>query len=75
MDALEALRLVLDQVDYESGACRVNEPVGAVLPRDVLALARGVAQAQPKPSGKGCALCDAGIIHRDVDCDRRKSVR
>lgn len=71
MDALEALRLVLDHVDYESGACVMNEPVGAVLPRGVLALARGVAQAQPKASSKGCALCDEGIIHLDVNCGRR----
>ena len=75
MDALEALRLVLDQVDYENGACQVNEPVGAVLPRDVLALARGVAQAKPIPAAKGCYLCDEGIIHMDVDCGRRNRAR
>jgi hypothetical protein len=39
--------LILDHVDYTSGACRANEMVGAVLPeviikhaRDVLALSR-----------------------------------
>lgn len=75
MDALEALRLVLDQVDYENGACRVNEPVGAVLPRDVLALARGVAQAKSVPAAKGCTLCDEGIIHMDFECGRRNRAR
>lgn len=75
MDALDALRLVLDHVDYESGACVMNEPVGAVLPKGALALARGVAQAKPVPAAKGCALCDEGIIHRDVDCGRRNRAR
>ena len=35
-----ALGILLDSVDYERGACRVNELVGAVLPADVLSLAR-----------------------------------
>jgi hypothetical protein len=32
----EALRLLLDQVDYTVGACGATELVGAVLPRDVI---------------------------------------
>lgn len=35
-----ALGILLDSVDYERGACRVNETVGAVLPVEVLSLAR-----------------------------------
>lgn len=34
------LGTVLDCVDFERGACRVNEPVGAVLPTSVLSEAR-----------------------------------
>ena len=30
------LRLILDQVDYTNGACRPNEMVGAVLPRELI---------------------------------------
>ena len=36
----EALLTVLDQVDYTNGACGVTEMVGAVLPKNVIALAR-----------------------------------
>lgn len=32
--------LLLDQVDYTTGRCRVNEMVGAVLPTEVIALVR-----------------------------------
>lgn len=35
-----ALRLILDSVDYTSGACRVNEMVGAVLPTEIIIIAR-----------------------------------
>jgi len=40
MDCRTALLTVLDQVDYTNGACRVTEMVGAVLPKEVIALAR-----------------------------------
>lgn len=39
-----ALLTVLDQVDYTAGACSVNEMVGAVLPVQVLRMARRVAE-------------------------------
>lgn len=41
-DLLAALRTVLDQVDYMADPpnCRLNEMVGAVLPQEVIALAR-----------------------------------
>jgi hypothetical protein len=45
MTPKEYLQIVLDQVDYERGACRPTEMVGAVLPREVLAKAREIAQA------------------------------
>ena len=34
-----ALQLVLDQVDYMNGNCRMTEMVGAVLPKEVLKIA------------------------------------
>ena len=40
MDCRTALLTVLDQVDYTTGACRPNEMVGAVLPKEVILLAR-----------------------------------
>ncbi len=35
-----ALGVVLDQVDFTSGACRMNEMVGALLTKDVIVKAR-----------------------------------
>ena len=47
----EALLTVLDQVDYTAGNCQVNEMVGAVLPTEVIVLAREALQGeQPSPS-------------------------
>ena len=40
MDCRTALATVLDQVDYTAGNCRPNEMVGAVLPKEVIVLAR-----------------------------------
>jgi hypothetical protein len=37
---VEALRLLLDQVDYTRGNCALTEMVGAVLPIEVIALCR-----------------------------------
>lgn len=37
-----ALLAILDAVDYTSGACRVNEMVGAVLPAVLIERARKV---------------------------------
>ncbi len=44
MDIKSALITVLDQVDYTSRACRPNEMVGAVLPIQVIQLARQAIQ-------------------------------
>ena len=32
----QALLLLLDNIDYEAGNCRVNEMIGAVLPKEIL---------------------------------------
>lgn len=37
-----ALLAILDAVDYTSGACRLNEMVGAVLPEQLIVTARKV---------------------------------
>jgi hypothetical protein len=39
-----ALLLLLDNIDYEAGNCRVNEMVGAVLPKEILRKAREAAK-------------------------------
>jgi hypothetical protein len=43
---LEALHLILDQVDYMAGNCRINEAVGAVLPAEVIAHCRDVIEKE-----------------------------
>ena len=53
MSCKEALRVLLDQVDYTAGACRLVEMVGAVLPKEVIVLARAAIEAEensPKSS-------------------------
>jgi hypothetical protein len=35
-DLLASLQVILDCVNYDAGACRVNEMVGAVLPQEVI---------------------------------------
>jgi len=41
LEGLErALRLLLDNIDYDAGNCRVNEMIGAVLPMEVLRTAK-----------------------------------
>jgi hypothetical protein len=56
MTLREALLTILDCVDYTAGNCRVNELVGAVLPEEIIALARQAlaehpaAQAPEEPS-------------------------
>jgi hypothetical protein len=40
MDCKTALITVLDQIDYTTRACQVNEMIGAVLPRAVISMAR-----------------------------------
>lgn len=41
-----ALQIILDSVDYSVGACRLNEMVGAVLPREVIDIAREAIKAE-----------------------------
>lgn len=36
----QALMLVLDQVDYVRGNCGITDMVGAVLPKEIIAIAR-----------------------------------
>jgi hypothetical protein len=38
------IRTILDAVDYTSDACRPNEMVGAVLPREIIELARAISR-------------------------------
>ena len=53
-ERLHAMLLtVLDQVDYTRGACTPTEMVGAVLPREVIDLARKVLdETKPKLRAK-----------------------
>lgn len=40
MNTREALQVLLDQVDYTSGACSLTDMVGAALPKEVIKLCR-----------------------------------
>ena len=44
MDCKTALLTLLDQVDYTIGNCRLNEPVGGVLPVEIIELCREAIQ-------------------------------
>jgi hypothetical protein len=71
MDCRTALLTILDQVDYTSGNCRPNEMVGAVLPKEVIALCREAAQqsvqtdACPRCDGEG-RIWQADLSSKDV---------
>jgi hypothetical protein len=41
-DLRSALLLLLDQVDYNSGSCRPNEMVGAILPVEIIHKIRNI---------------------------------
>lgn len=71
MNTKEALKLLLDHVDYESGACRLNEMVGAVLPVEVLRLAKLAAQSDDVflPEGE-CPFCLNDEPHLKEHCYR-----
>lgn len=40
------IRLLLDNIDYTAGACRVNEAVGAVLPESILRIVKHYAEKE-----------------------------
>src|ERR1051325_2877127 len=56
LTAREALLTVLDQVDYTRGACSPTEMVGAVLPRQVIELARNAAALAAPPASADAAV-------------------
>lgn len=53
MKCRDALLLVLDQVDYSAGACRILEPVSAVLPEQVITRAH---EALAADAGGPCSV-------------------
>ena len=64
-DIRTALLTVLDQVDYLAGNCRMNEMVGAVLPKEVIILAREALVSQPVV--KVAACCKAPQLRWNTD--------
>lgn len=55
--------LLLDCVDYTSGACGVTELVGAVLPQNVITQAREALKKQPCKDGEdGAAFAATGAF-------------
>lgn len=65
------LEVLLDQVDYTSGACRPNELIGGVLPLAVLNRAKQVVRARQTKPGE-CDLCKRGVPHTRDYCARHK---
>ena len=69
MNTEEALRIVLDHVDYMSGACKPTEMIGAALPTDVIRMAR--ATLKPKKSSGSCYYCNNDIPHLEEHCGKK----
>lgn len=72
MDCRTALLTILDQVDYTNGACSFTEMVGAVLPKEVIALARKAiadeaAEKNMLAVSIPCPKCGGGLAHKP-DC-------
>lgn len=59
MNCKVALQTILDQVDYTNKACRPNEMVAAVLPVEVIELAKEAIAKEPQTS-------EAVILVRDM---------
>ena len=59
MDCKTALQIILDHVDYTTGACQVNEMIGAVLPKEIIILAKQAItpEALPAPTTKEKCIC------------------
>lgn len=70
MDCRTALLTVLDHVDYTKGACGLTEMVGAVLPKEVIALARkAIADEAAQQSVEPTRLCPCcGAEQGDCFC-------
>ena len=80
---ITALGVLLDCVDYTSGNCRLNEPVGGVLPKEIIerstrALqdarrltrdAPATGQTCPSCGGGGAVKRDGGNVGRCTVCD------
>jgi hypothetical protein len=70
-DLRAALLLILDHVDYTTGACRPNEPVGGILPTTIIELAR---RALAIPATTAAEVLADGL-HRIVDRAIERGVR
>lgn len=71
MDAKTALLTLLGNIDYEKGACRITEPIAAILPVDLLRLVRSV--AEDESSGlpeEDCPYCLRNELHLSEYCYR-----
>ena len=60
MDTDTALRLLLDHVDYTTGACRPTDMVSATLPPQIISLCRQ-AQKQARPKRETAAPADPPV--------------
>jgi hypothetical protein len=71
MNASEALQLVLDHVDYTDGACRTNEPIGGILPVQVIRLAReSLAGKRLVRVSNKCLFCEENEPHMKEHCQK-----
>jgi hypothetical protein len=58
MDCRTALATVLDSVDYTAGNCRPNEMVGAVLPKEMIVMARQAIADFDRSIAKGLEIAN-----------------
>jgi len=68
-----ALGVMLDCVDYTAGNCRVNEPVGGVLPKEIIAKAKEALQDTRRltrdapATGQTCPFCEGTGLDEEPD--------
>ena len=70
LPAKDAILLVLDQVDFTHGACGPFEMVGAVLPEQVLVLAKASVLSAPDGPQKVALQSLIGVLDYTQHCCR-----
>lgn len=58
MNCRDALATILDSVDYTAANCRPNEMVGAVLPKEMIVMARGAIADFDRSIAKGLEIAN-----------------
>jgi len=70
MNCKEALQVLLDHVDYTSGACGLTEMVGGVLPKSIIDLCREAIKESAIPKEWKCQECGEANDPDNTECRR-----